>query len=113
MTLPRAMISAIDRWAKQESQKRLGSRVSRSQAVAELCQYALEVRGRPSSAGDRTVRIYRLGEEPSQDSGSGALSLPEKVALTSELSLAAYQMRGENVDRGIRRDVVHLERRKS
>ena len=87
--------------------------MSRSQAVRELCGFALDRMDSSTQAAPagRTIRVFRLGEEPPEDDALEAMPLGERVALVSELSLAAYAMRGDDVATGIRRDVVRVVRR--
>ena len=101
LTLPRELIHAVDRWAAREGRRRLGERMSRSQAVRELLVFALETK--------QPVHLYRLGEEPKAEDVD--LSPRQRIAMIGELTRDAYQMKGEPVVSGIRRDVVRVVRR--
>lgn len=103
LTLPSELVSAVDAWALREARRRLGMRVTRSQAVRELLTFALGEK--------QPVRMYRLGEEPAIDEQTARLTPTERVDLVSALTRDAYELRGEDVVRGIRRDVVRLGRR--
>src|SRR5438874_2090999 len=104
LTLPAELVHVLDRWAERESRRRLGARVTRSQAVRELLAYALKAR--------QPVRAYRLGEEPAVDEETARLSPEERVAMIGDLSITAYEMGGKRVVPGIRRDVVRVVRRR-
>jgi hypothetical protein len=115
LTLPSNLVRNIDRWAEVEGRRRHGARVTRSQAVRELCAFALDhlaaIAPIETSPSKRTVRVYRLGEEPQYDDQTENMTPEERVALVSDLSLDSYAMRGDHVVPGIRRDVVRIVRR--
>ena len=102
LTLPRELIDAVDGWAARDTRRRLGARMTRSQAVRELLVFALGTK--------QPVRVFRLGEEPPEDDAA-ALTPQQRIAMMGGLAEDAYQMKGEPVVPGIRRDVVRVVRR--
>lgn len=65
MTLPTELLHAIEAWAAAESVRRHGARITRSQAVRELCVAALEAQA--ALEPSRRVRMLRMDEEPMID----------------------------------------------
>lgn len=118
--MPEALLVEVDAWAAAETNLRFGHRVSRSQAIRELCARALrsasdQDEGHASSQppperGIVSIRSYRLGEEPVVDADTRRMSPAERVAMMGDLALAAYELRGENVAPRIRRDAVRVVR---
>jgi hypothetical protein len=105
LTLPTQLVRAVDGWARREGRRRMGARVTRSQAVRELLTAALRAA--------EPVSLYRLGKEPPIDEATARLTPTQRVELISELTREAYALKGEDVVPGIRRDVVRLGRRTS